>query len=267
MTFSIVAFDAATGQLGIAVQSKAFAVGRGVPWLQAGVGAVATQANTNVQYGPRGLELLRAGHSPAEAVRELIESDPARKVRQVGIVDAQGRAATYTGENCLDHAKGLAGDGWTCQGNILASADVVTAMAEAYTTTQAPFAERLLAALAAGQEAGGDARGMQSAALRIVGENPNHPHGMLIDLRVDDHHSPIEELIRIYHVGEKAKEAFAGDYICYAGDIVYMADQLMQKLHIPSLQGLAEYLGVADAIHGRKISRQFRQAIDAERQK
>ena len=267
MTFSIVAFDAATGQLGVAVQSKAFAVGRAVPWLQAGVGAVATQANANPHYGPRGLELLKAGYSPADALAELTQADPGRKIRQVGMVDAQGRAATYTGENCLDHARGLAGDGWACQGNILASADVVTAMAEAYTTTQAPFAERLLAALAAGQEAGGDVRGMQSAALRIVGPNPNRPVGMLNDLRVDDHHSPIEELIRIYHVGQKAKEAFAGEFICYAGDIVYMADQLMQKLRIPSLQGLADYLGVADAIHGRKISVQFRRAIDAEREK
>ncbi|MDF2629309.1 MAG: hypothetical protein K0R39_3140 [Symbiobacteriaceae bacterium] len=267
MTFSIVAFDAATGQLGCAVQSKAFAVGSRVPWLQAGVGAVATQANVNPHYGSRGLELLRAGHTPADAIAGLTQSDPGYKIRQVGIVDVQGRSATYTGENCLEHARGLAGDGWACQGNILASADVVTAMAEAYTTTQAPFAERLLAALAAGQEAGGDARGMQSAALRIAGHNPNQPDGILIDLRVDDHHSPIEELIRIYHVRQKAIEAVTGDYICYAGDIVYIADQLMQKLHIPSLQGLAEHLGVHDAISGRKISQQFRQAIDAERQK
>jgi uncharacterized Ntn-hydrolase superfamily protein len=267
MTFSIVAFDAATGQLGVAVQSKAFAVGRAVPWLQAGVGAVATQANANPHYGPRGLVLLQAGYSPADALAELTQSDPGRKIRQVGIVDAQGRAATYTGENCLDHARGLAGDGWACQGNILASPDVVTAMAEAYTTTRAPFAERLLAALVAGQEAGGDVRGMQSAGLRIVGQNPNHPEGMLVDLRVDDHHSPIEELIRVYHVGQKAMEAVRGDYICYAGDIVYSAEFLMQKLHIPSLQGLADHLGIPDAIRGRKISQPFRQAIYAERQK
>lgn len=267
MTFSIVAFDPATGQLGIAVQSKAFAVGSAVPWLAAGVGAVATQANTNQHFGPRGLELLASGRKPSDVIQELTAADEGYKIRQVGIVDAQGRSATYTGENCMHWAGGLSASGWACQGNILAGPRVLEAMAQVYTTTEAPFAERLLAALAAGQEAGGDSRGMQSAALRIAGKNPNSPTGIITDLRVDDHHSPIDELIRIYHVGQKIRANFAGDWVDYAGDVVLSAEQIMQKLHIPSLQRLAEHLGVPDAIHGRKISQKFHQAIHAERQK
>jgi uncharacterized Ntn-hydrolase superfamily protein len=267
MTFSLVAYDSATHQLGIVVQSKAFAVGSIVPWLLPGVGAVATQANANLHLGPRGLALLREGRHPSEVVEQLLESDEGRKVRQLGIVDAQGRSATYTGPNCLDWAGGLSAEGWACQGNILAGKQVVEAMAEAYATTAGPFAERLLAALAAGQEAGGDIRGMQSAALKIVGENPNHPEGVLLDVRVDDHHAPIEELIRIYHVGQKLREATTGEWSDYAGDMIYVAEQLMQRLHIPSLQGLAEHLGVPEAIHGRKISQAFRQAINAARAK
>ncbi|HWI63284.1 MAG TPA: DUF1028 domain-containing protein [Symbiobacteriaceae bacterium] len=267
MTYSIVALDSTTGQLGIAVQSKAFAVGSAVPWLMAGVGAVATQASANLHFGPRGLELLKEGYSPADAISELLAGDEGRKIRQIGIVDAQGRSATYTGPNCLHWAGGLAAEGWAIQGNVLAGAEVVEAMAEAYTTTQAPFAERLLAALAAGQEAGGDIRGQQSAALLIRGQNPASPNGLIADLRVDDHHAPIEELIRIYHVGQRMMAAYRGEYIDYAGDIVYSAEQLMQKLQVPSLQGLADRLGVPDAIRGRKISQAFRQAIYVERQK
>lgn len=267
MTFSIVALDSATGQLGIAVQSKAFAVGSAVPWILPSVGAVATQASVNLHYGPRGLDLLKQGYSPEEAIAELTGSDEGRKIRQLGIVDAQGRSATYTGANCLDWAGGLTGDGWACQGNILAGSQVVAAMAQAYTTSEAPFAERLLAALVAGQEAGGDIRGQQSAALMIRGNNPASPVGLICDLRVDDHHTPIEELIRIYHVAQRVKAAWTGDYTDYAGDIIYSAEQLMQKLAVPSLQGLADRLGVKDAIRGRKISHAFRQAIYAERQK
>ncbi|HYF95210.1 MAG TPA: DUF1028 domain-containing protein [Symbiobacteriaceae bacterium] len=267
MTFSIVAYDAATEQLGIAVQSKAFAVGSLVPWLLPGVGAVATQANVNIDYGPRGLALLKEGNSPADVIGLLTKDDEGRKVRQIGVVDVQGRSATYTGENCLDCAGGLRGEGWACQGNILAGPRVVEAMAEAYTNTAAPFPERLLAALSAGQEAGGDIRGMQSACLRVVGKNPNRSDGILADLRVDDHHTPIEELIRVYHVWQKIVATNTDEWIDYAGDIVLISEQLMHKLHIPGLQGLADHLGIPEAIHGRKISQKFRRAIYSERQK
>lgn len=265
MTFSMAAFDRASGQLGIAVQSKAFAVGAAVPWAAPGVGAIATQANTNIQYGPDGLALLRDGLTPAAAIQQLTAGDEGRKIRQVGIVDGQGRSANYTGENCLSWAGALSGDGWTCQGNILAGPGVVRAMAEAYTGASGPLPERLLAALAAGQEAGGDARGVQSAALLVVGPGADRPDGRLFDIRVDDHHKPIEELTRLYHVRKKLMDHYAAEWLEYEGDVVLIAEQLMQRRAIPSLHRLAEALGVPDGIRGNKISQRFRQAINLER--
>jgi len=267
MTFSLAAFDPATGQLGVAVQSKAFAVGAIVPWALPGVGAVATQANANRHYGPGALALLKEGLAPTQVIERLTAADEGRKIRQLGVVDARGRAANYTGENCLEWAGGLTGEGWTCQGNVLEGAGVVEAMAEAYLKTEGSFAERMLAALAAGQEAGGDRRGMQSASLLVVGDNPNDPAGRILDLRVDDHHTPIEELHRLYLVNQKLTEAFTGDWTDYAGNVVLITEQLMQRRSIPGLQGLAEALGVPNGIRGRKISKAFREAIERERAK
>ena len=201
-TFSIVACDPATRSWGVAVESKFPAVGAVVPWAEVGVGAIATQADANVSYGPDGLARLRAGASAEEAVRALTEADPGRDERQLGIVDAKGRAAAFTGAKCLSWAGHEIGDGFACQGNILLGPGVVRAMALAYSTTPGDIADRLLAALAAGQREGGDRRGQQSAALLVVRPNAAYGHRgeRWIDVRVDDHPSPIEELKRIFRI-------------------------------------------------------------------
>lgn len=205
-TFSIVAYDPATGDLGVAVQSKFFGVGSVVPYAKAKVGAIATQAAANVRYGPEGLELLAAGQSAEEVVKRLTEADPGRDQRQLGVVDAQGRAAAYTGSRCLEWAGHLTGNHFTVQGNILAGEEVVKAMAAAYERAQSELgselADWLLAALAAGQAAGGDKRGQQSAALLVVRERGGYGGGSdrFIDLRVEDHPKPIAELHRLLDI-------------------------------------------------------------------
>jgi uncharacterized Ntn-hydrolase superfamily protein len=201
-TFSIVAFDPSTGELGVAVQSRAFSVGGGVPWAEAGVGAIATQASTNESFGPRGLALLRSGHSAQEVLDMLIGSDDGRDNRQLGIVDARGGSAAWTGGRCLSWAGDSTLAGLSAQGNILAGPDVVGAMVQAYTQTKGEMAERLLAALVAAQEAGGDKRGQQSAALLVVRPSDAYPEyrTRYVDLRVEDHAAPIEELARVFRI-------------------------------------------------------------------
>lgn len=267
MTFSMAAIDRETGQIGIVVQSKAFAVGTRVPWAKPGVGAVCTQASTNAQLGPAGLDLLAQGLSPQEVLDRLLADDEGRKTRQVGIVDASGRAANYTGEHCLDWAGGLTGEGWTCQGNILAGPQVLEAMAEAFTTFDGPLAERLLAALKAGQEAGGDARGVQSAALLVVAPDTDQPEGRLIDLRVDDHDAPIEELQRLYKIHRRLADTWSSGWVKYEGDVLLMAEQVMRLKGVSSLKALADSLGIRNAISGSKISLPFFEAIMRERMK
>ena len=192
-------FDPETNSLGVAVQSKFLAVGALVPYARAGVGAVATQALANVTYGPRALELLAQGKTASETIELLTERDQQRAQRQVGIVDARGRAAAFTGEDCHDWAGSVTGEHYAIQGNILAGRQVVEAMASAYEASDDDLAGRLLAALEAGQEAGGDPRGKQSAALLVVREGGGYGGGndRLVDLRVDDHPEPIKELARI----------------------------------------------------------------------
>jgi uncharacterized Ntn-hydrolase superfamily protein len=199
-TFSLVACDLDAGQWGVAVQSKFLAVGSVVPWAEPQAGAVATQAYANPRYGPDGLALLRQGLSAEEVVRRLTEADDGRDERQLGVVDAQGRAATYTGSSCLDWAGGRAGDGYAAQGNILVSEATVDALADTFASTEGTLAERLLAALAAGQAAGGDSRGQQSAALLVVERDGGYAglSDTLVDLRADDHERPIEELARLH---------------------------------------------------------------------
>ena len=201
MTYSLVAYDRATSQWGVATQSKFLAVGSVVPWARAGVGAVATQSYANPSYGPDGLALLATGTSAAEVVAALTSADQGREYRQLGIVDAQGGAATFTGSMCMDWAGGRTGDGYAAQGNILVSAETVDAMADAFeATVDAPLAERLLTALAAAQAAGGDRRGQQSAALLVVEHGAGYAgfSDVVVDLRVDDHETPIAELERLY---------------------------------------------------------------------
>jgi uncharacterized Ntn-hydrolase superfamily protein len=198
-TFSIVAFDEDTADLGVAVQSKFLAVGAAVPWARAGVGAIATQAWANLSYGPTGLDLLGQGLSATEALAHLVEADERRSRRQVGIVDAQGRGAAYTGRECTHWAGHVVGEGYTCQGNILVDGRTVQAMVQGFEAAEGELAERLVAALLAGQEAGGDRRGRQSAALLVVREGGSYG-GFIdryIDLRVDDHPTPIQELRRL----------------------------------------------------------------------
>jgi len=198
-TFSIVAHDATTGDLGVAVESKALAVGSVVPWARAGVGAIATQSYANVTYGPDGLVLLGTGLTAQQTRDRLIADDPQPEGRQVGVVDAQGNAASYTGPGCHYWAGGASGAGFCCQGNLLTGPEVVDAMVEGYTTIEGTFANRLLAALEAGQAAGGDSRGQQSAAILVVraGSGYGGLNDRYIDLRVDDHPTPIAELRRL----------------------------------------------------------------------
>ncbi len=202
-TYSIVACDLEAAQWGVAVQSKFLAVGSVVPWAEAGVGAVATQAYANPRYGPDGLALLREGLDAEQVVARLVADDAGRDERQVGVVDSEGRAATWTGTGCMDWAGGRTGAGYAAQGNILVGAATVDALADTFEGTAGdPLPRRLLACLAAAQAAGGDSRGQQSASLLVV-----QPYGgyaelsdLLVDLRVDDHERPIDELERIYEL-------------------------------------------------------------------
>jgi uncharacterized Ntn-hydrolase superfamily protein len=199
VTYSFVARDPETGQLGVAVQTRAFGVGRAVPWAEAGVAAIATQSFTDMAYGVLGLELLRAGKAPADALAGLVAADPDRDFRQVGFVDAEGRSAAHTGAACIAEAGHVTGDGWTAQANMMRSAAVWPAMAEAYAAASGTLAQRLLAALDAAEDAGGDFRGRQAAAILVVeGERGDRPWEQRVsDVRVDDHAEPVAELHRL----------------------------------------------------------------------
>jgi len=198
VTYSIVARDPATGLLGVAVQTAMFAAGASVPWARAGVGAVATQAITEGAYGPRCLDAIEGGASAPAALARAQAADEAALLRQVGVVAADGSVAAMTGEWCIDHAGHVLGDGFTVQASMMASPVVWRAMAEAYQDSGEPFPRRLLAALEAGQAAGGDARGMMAAALVVVEAEPRDPWaGRLIDVRVDRSDEPLAELRRL----------------------------------------------------------------------
>ncbi|WHX40212.1 DUF1028 domain-containing protein [Mesobacillus sp. AQ2] len=200
MTFSIVGYDPQEKEWGIAVQSKFLGVGAVVPFAKAGVGAVATQSYANTAYGPQALELMAHGKSAEEAMELITKDDPDKEMRQVGLLDAEGNPATFTGTYCYDWAGGITGKHFAAQGNILVDENTVKAMAETFETTEGSLAQRLLQALNAGQQAGGDSRGQQSAALLVVKEKGGYGgyNDRYIDLRVDDHPDPITELIRIY---------------------------------------------------------------------
>jgi uncharacterized Ntn-hydrolase superfamily protein len=201
-TFSIVARDPANGDLGVIVQSKFPTVGSVVPWAKAEAGAIATQAWANVGYGPRGLNLLEEGKSASETLKILLQEDERREHRQIGIVDTKGQVVSHTGKECMDWAGHIVGDGFACQGHILAREAVVVDMASAFERTEGDLIDKLFAGLKAGQAAGGDRRGMQSASIYIVREAGGYEGGndRYVDVRVDEHPSPIEELERIFKI-------------------------------------------------------------------
>lgn len=202
-TYSIVAFDPRTGELGVAVESKYFGVGSVVPWAKAGVGAVATQAWAKVGYGPEGLRLMESGKAARDALELMLAADAMRAKRQIGIIDAQGRVASFTGAECTAWAGHREGQNFAVQGNLLVSETVITAMAEAFESASAradtELADWLFAALAAAQAAGGDRRGQQSAAILVVRAHggPGGDNDRYIDLRVEDHAEPVKELGRL----------------------------------------------------------------------
>jgi uncharacterized Ntn-hydrolase superfamily protein len=212
-TYSIVARDPATGQMGVAVQSHWFSVGSVVPWAEAGVGAVATQSLVDASYGPLALQMLKAGRSPEDALRGLITADAGSAVRQVGIVDAEGRVAVHTGSGCIPEAGHHPGDGYTCQANLMEKNTVWDAMARAYESAEGEFADRLLAALEAAQAEKGDIRGMQSAAILIVAAKATgRPwEDRIMDLRVEDSPHPLAELRRLVTVHRAYQHMNAGD--------------------------------------------------------
>lgn len=204
-TFSIAAYDPQTKEWGIAVQSRFLAVGSVVPWAKADVGAIATQSFANTSFGPKGLELLAQGKTAQEVVDLLIAADSGRAMRQLGVIDGKGSVAAYTGEGCYEWAGHYLGKNFTVQGNILVSEETVQAMAKSFEETNGDLAERLLQALEAGQLAGGDSRGQQSAALYVVQKGAGYGgfNDVKIDLRVDEHQEPINELRRIYNVRQE----------------------------------------------------------------
>jgi uncharacterized Ntn-hydrolase superfamily protein len=207
MTFSIVAADAETGEVGVAVQSKYFAVGNVVPWAKAGVGAVATQAAGVAAYGPRILALLEEGRPPDEALADTLADDRDWETRQIGVVTASGEAIALTGERCQPWAGSIVRDNFAVQGNLLAGEEVVEEMARAFEESEGPLAERLVAALEAGQAVGGDRRGQQSAAVVVerVGAAAESREAIdrVVDLRVDDHPEPILELRRLWEIQQR----------------------------------------------------------------
>lgn len=204
-TFSIVAYDASEQSWGVAVASKFPAVGAVVPWAQAEIGAVATQAHVKVSFGREGLRLMSEGKSASDTLRLLLEEDDLRDNRQIGLVDAQGNVAAHTGSECYDWAGHKLGDGFCVQGNLLTGENVIDAMAEAYTIAQGELSDKLIAALQAGDLAGGDQRGKQSAAIHVVRTNAGYGNDTdrYLDLRVDDHEDPVArlmELVDMHHL-------------------------------------------------------------------
>ena len=254
-TFSIVAYDSVTKELGVAVQSKYFSVGSVVPWAEAGVGAVATQAQVYTAYGPQALAMLRSGVAPDAILEAFAATDSAWGHRQLGIVDAHGRVASWTGPKCNDWAGGKTGVDFACQGNILAGPAVVDGMALAFRETKGELGERLIAALEAAQAAGGDKRGQQSAALLVVRPSTRHPEyrERYVDLRVEDHATPIAELRRLWHVhqgfhGAGAHMELAAEYEA-AGQRV-LASRERERVHQILLAALARGEREASMLNG-----------------
>ncbi len=233
MTFSIVAYDSEKKEWGVAVQSKFIAVGSIVPFAKVNVGAVATQAWANTSYGPKSLVLLEQGMTAEETIKIITQHDEKREHRQVGIVDSFGNVASFTGKKCFDWAGHVVGENYACQGNILVSEDTVLAMSHAYRETSGDLVEKLLAALEEGQEAGGDSRGKQSAAILIVKEEGAYDGGTdrYINVRVDEHEHPIKELRRVFELYDLSllKRDDPDDKVKLSGDIMKTIKEVLKK--------------------------------------
>ena len=220
MTYSIVALDRSTGELGVAVQTRWYGVGRMVPWVEPGVGAVATQSFTEPSYGPGVLSILRAGVAPTEALDRLLAADDRREVRQVGVVAATGATAAHTGARCVEAAGHVMGDGVSCQANMMSKPTVPRAMLEAFEGATGDLADRLMGALLAAEAEGGDIRGRQSAALLVApGNGPREPWRRRFDIRVDDAVAPLEELARLLRLSRAEFAMDLGDAWVATGDI------------------------------------------------
>ncbi|MEA2454305.1 MAG: hypothetical protein QOI45_567 [Thermoleophilaceae bacterium] len=255
MTYSIVARDEDSGQLGVAVQSHYFSVGSLVSWADPGVGAVATQSVVEPAYGPRGLGLMRRGSSAPEALRRLLLDDDQQEVRQVAVVDARGRAAVHTGSRCIREAGHRVADGVSVQANMMERATVPDAMLEAYRSTSGELADRLLAALDAAEREGGDIRGRQSAALTVVAPRATGQpsEDRPVDLRVEDHSDPLAELRRLVDLRRTYMRVELGDELAAAGDVDGALEQYAAAhAEQPEDAELAFWHGVALAANGHE---------------
>jgi len=253
-TYSIVARDPATGELGVAVQSHWFSVGPLVPWAEAGVGAVATQSLVEVSYGPLGLDLMRAGRTAPEALAGLLAADPHPEVRQVAMIDAQGRVAAHTGEDAILAAGHQTGEAYSVQANLMEHPTVWPAMARAFESTEGDLAARMLAALEAAQAEGGDIRGRQSAALLVVsGESTGRPwQDRIFDLRIEDHPDPLVELRRLLHLARAYREMNAGDEAMTTSDVeAAVASYNRAAEMVPESAEMVYWAGVSLAGAGR----------------
>jgi uncharacterized Ntn-hydrolase superfamily protein len=235
-TYSIVAVDAASGQMGIGVQTHWFNVGALVPWTEVGVGIAATQANVNVAWGLEALEMLRSGSGVEDVVARLVAADPSASSRQLAVADPSGLVANYTGPDCFPYAGGVTGEGWACQANMMATPEVWPAMGEAFASAEGTLAERMLIALRAGDAAGGDVRGRQSAAIEIVPVR-GEAWRRLVSLRVEDHPDPLDELGRLldlhvaYGVAEEGDEALGAGELERASKLYERASELAPGNH------------------------------------
>jgi uncharacterized Ntn-hydrolase superfamily protein len=263
MTFSIVGFDPHTKELGIAVASKFLCVGAVVPFAKAGVGAIATQSWANLNYGIDGLDMLQSGMSPEEVLKELVVNDEKSGARQVGIVDAVGRSVTFTGEDCFEWAGGHSGENFAIQGNILVNQETVDAMKSVFLQQDGPLEERLLAALYAGDIAGGDSRGKQSAALLVVKENGSYGEytDRYIDLRVDDHTDPVKELVRLLKLHQLYFSGTAPEDIVSIDGV--LADEIQNMLYENGFldRDLTEKDDLLDAIQSYHLIENFDERV------
>ena len=253
MTYSIVARDKKTGEFGVAVQSHYFQVSPAVPWALAGVGAVATQSQVNLSYGPLGLDLLQAGYTAEQALRALTAGDPQADVRQCAIVDATGAVAAHTGSKCIPAAGHQIGDGFSCQANLMERDTVWAAMAHAYTSSDAPLAERMMAALEAAEAEGGDIRGKQSAAMVVVAGTGTGRSWVdrLIDLRVEDAAEPLPELRRLLRIKRAYMALSEADRLSDSGDKVASSAKAEEAMRMaPEMVEIRFWAGLEMAVNG-----------------